>query len=134
MSLIDSLRNWGESLFSSKKAYIAAQAMPSLSSIDVPIGEAGSVNNKFIAPESGYVVFNGSASEGGKTQQMWNAGNFNPKSISPMATSFTNWMPVNKGDTITFYYDTGLTDLSMRFYRAVGGGLKVYQGLIAFYE
>lgn len=124
MSLKDKLRSLIESTFTSKKAYIAEQAMPGLDGIGVHIGEAGSINNNYIAPESGYIVFNGSANESGKNQQMWNAGNFNPKSITPTATSFTNWMPVRKGDTITFYYDTGISDVAIRFYRAVGGGLN----------
>ena len=130
MSLKDKLRSLIEATFTSKNAYIADQAMPSLDAISVSIGEAGSINNNYIAPDSGYLVFNGTADESGKNQQMWNAGNFNPKSSAPTATSFTNWMPVKKGDTITFYYDAGISEIAIRFYRTVGGGLKsfVYGG------
>lgn len=121
---IDFLRNWGESLFTSKKAYISNQAMPSTSSINVDIGSAGTISNQFVAPETGYMIFNGTTQRLGQQTQMWNSGNFNPKATAPNSTSIVNWLPVAKGQVISFYYDTGMTDITIRFFRSIGGGIN----------
>lgn len=54
VGLIDFLRNWGESLFSSKKAFIAKQAMPSTQrGINVQISPT---MKNYVAPSDGFLA------------------------------------------------------------------------------
>lgn len=52
---IDLLRNWGESLFTSKKAYISNQALPSDSVISIG-APTTDVYFEYTAPSDGYIV------------------------------------------------------------------------------
>lgn len=118
MSLIEKLRDWGESLFTSKKAYIAQQSLPTesfVSQVRVPNDEG---NHSYISPIDGWVQYmptNGSATNVQLHYQ-------NVHSVMASGTPFTfyGFVPVQKGVAVLARSsgDSGV----LLFIRSIGGG------------
>ena len=118
VGLIDFLRSWGESLFTSKKAYIAQQSLPTepfVSQVSVPNDES---SHSYISPIDGWVQYiptNGSANN---VQLHFR----NLHSVMASGTPFTfyGFVPVQKGVTVIALSsgDPGV----LLFIRSIGGG------------
>ena len=119
VGLIDYLRNCGESLFTSKKAYIAKQSLPTesfVSQVSVPNDES---NHSYISPIDGWVQYmpiNGSATNVQLHYQ-------NVHSVMASGTPFTfyGFVPVQKGVAVLARSsgDPGV----LLFIRSIGGGI-----------
>ena len=118
VGLIDFLRGWGESLFTSKKAYISNQAMPSTSEISVSASEG---EGSFTAPTDGYLVLGASrkTSSDFAVVNIWN--NINTCSVSSAGYGQSRaYVPCKKGKTVQFSI-IGNVDRSA-FISTIGGG------------
>ena len=127
MSLIDSLRNWGESLFASKKAYIAAQAMPGNSSISINV--SAGARTEYTTPSDGYVNFQAKANKKNVVSwlQVWGdqlaqTVNANLNSSDELSIN----LPFKKGAIVYLSNGGGLVNLSAKFVYLVGGGLTAF--------
>ena len=120
MSLIDKLRDWGESLFNSKKAYIAQQSLPTesfVSQVSVPNDEG---NHSYISPIDGWVQYmpiNGNA-----TNVQLHYQNVHSVMASGVPFTFYGFVPVQKGVEVLARSsgDSGV----LLFIRSIGGGLS----------
>lgn len=113
------LRSWGDSLFNSKKAFIAKQALPANSSIVV-----GQGLSSYIATEDGYIRFLVKTTS---AQSPWfNVGIYGGISAYLPAINFLDGtssfsIPVKKGDNVSFAAD-GCEIQSVSLFKLVGGG------------
>ena len=121
MSLIDSLRSWGESLFTSKKAYIAQQAMPSENSITL-IDSDNTASYEYIAPADGYMwISTKYKNESGIVQLYDETAEYSYQTEKQNSNARLKFMiPVRKGDKVQ---KTGtLTVDLLKFIYSIGGG------------
>ena len=119
MSLIDKLRDWGESLFTSKKTYIAQQSLPMSVGYSDQIIPDGTETVDVTAPCDGWVnLISGSLN--GKNYQLYTEG-----AQFFLAGNFNCWyratIPVKKGDVVHVHSEG--TQSTLRFVRSIGGGL-----------
>ena len=125
MSLIDKLRDCGESLFSSKKAFVAHQAMPDDSSVTT-ISQSGQDVTDYIAPFDGYAVLTANATNSGSIGLGLYSGSKNYGAVltAPVDAGQTNSLikPVAKGNSVRYYtYRNNLKDITLKFVRSIGG-------------
>ena len=113
VGLIDFLRGWGESLFTTKKAYISNQAMPSDS---VQEYEYENISEQaFVAPSDGYLTIGSGVSNGSGHCVCW--GGIETAVASNENTAI--FAPMKKGQTRYF----SVTNYRfVRFIPTVGGG------------
>ena len=120
MSLIDKLRDWGESLFTSKKTYIAQQSLPISVGYSDQIIPDGTETVDVTAPCDGWVNLI-SESLNGRNYQLYTEG-----AQFLLAGNFNCWyrasIPVKKGDVVHVHSEG--TQSTLRFVRSIGGGLN----------
>ena len=126
VGLIDFLRNWGESLFSSKKAFVAHQSMPDDSSVTT-VSQSGQDVTDYIAPFDGYAVLMANATNSGSIGLGLYSGSQNYGTVltAPVDAGHTNSLikPVAKGNSVRYYtYRNNLKDITLKFVRSIGGG------------
>ena len=117
VGLIDFLRNWGESLFSSKKEFIAAQAMPAESSTEYSYESTDSVT--FTAPSDGYLTIGASQANGETRIICW--GGVESTIADKSGEALAVFSPMRKGQVK--YFSVSAYRF-VRFYPLVGGGLS----------
>ena len=115
---IDFLRNWGESLFTSKKAYIAQQSLPTesfVSQVSVPNDES---NHSYISPIDGWVQY--MPTSGSATNVQLHYQNVHSVMASGTPFTFYGFVPVQKGVAVIARSsgDSGV----LLFIRSIGGG------------
>ena len=123
---IDFLRNWGESLFTSKRAYISNQAMPGDTDVIVSANPASTNPVRFVAPSDGYVY----VSDRGVNNQVSSLevnhadyGPFGTRSFGDGNSIIRLIFPVKKGRSVDINFsNTALTDIVCRFRATIGGG------------
>lgn len=124
---IDFLRSWGESLFTSKKAYISNQAMPDDNLVvDIQQNTSGDIT-EFIAPYDGYAMVRASTKQTGsiglgiysdnEAYQTTMTVQSNPGQLNALLK------PVSKGSVVCLHaYRANLNLISMKFISTIGGG------------
>lgn len=130
MSLIDKLRDWGESLFNSKKAFISRQAMPDDGSITT-VSQSGQDVTDYVAPFDGYAVLTANATMSGSIGMgIYSASeSYGTILTVPVSAGQTNSLikSVAKGSTVRYYtYRSNLKDITLKFVRSIGGGLTAF--------
>lgn len=118
---IDFLRNWGESLFTSKKAYIAQQSLPNTqeSVITVPNDDT---THTTVSPIDGWACMN---SNDGNVDNFQLFTNEIHSLISlPGTFWFRGFIPVKKGDVVNYRCSGSSSGAILRFIRSIGGGLS----------
>lgn len=124
VGLIDYLRGWGESLFTSKKAFIAQQSLPNtkVSVITVPNDDT---THATVSPIDGWACM---ISNDGNAD---NFQLFTNETHSLIALTgrfwFRGFIPVKKGDTVN--YRCSGSGAHLDFIRSIGGG-----GLARFFK
>lgn len=118
VGLIDYLRNWGESLFTSKKAYIAQQSLPTesfVSQVSVPNDEG---DHSYISPIDGWVQY--IPTNGSTTNVQLHYQNVHSVMASGTPFTFYGFVPVQKGVAVIARSsgDSGV----LLFIRSIGGG------------
>lgn len=120
MSLIGKLRDWGESLFTSKKTYIAQQSLPMTSGYSDQIIPDSTGTSDVVAPCDGWVNLISSTLNGQNYQLYTEGAQF------LLAGNFNCWyrasIPVKKGDVVHVHSEG--TASTLRFVRSIGGGIN----------
>ena len=127
MSLIDYLRNWGESLFTSKRAFIPEQTAPETESVDVSLSatSASSWSNlgTYYAPKAGYVRINGLGLKVAESAVQVAMDSIVQTEFSGWANSSLNAsVYVGKGQKVSFW-GSGVNNVKAYFVSTIGGGL-----------
>lgn len=121
MSLIDSLRSWGESLFTTKKAYIAQQSSPQStpsSTIECVKGTWGQATS----PIDGYA--NIYATNGASAGNLFLQSNERKCRLGTASSGDAGLiMSVSKGEAISYWVDTMFENCSISYFKKIGGGL-----------
>ena len=125
---IDFLRSWGESLFTSKRAYISNQAMPGDTDVIVSANPSSTNPVRFVAPSDGYVY----VSDRGVNNQVSSLevnhadyGPFGTRSFGDGNSIIRLIFPVKKGRSVDINFSNmALTDIVCRFRATIGGGLN----------
>ncbi len=121
VGLIGYLRNWGESLFTSKKAYIAQQSLPNTqeSSITVPNDDT---THATVSPIDGWACMR---SDDGNVKNFQLFTN-EIHSVISLSTPywFRGFIPVKKGDVVNYRCFGSGAGAHLDFIRSIGGGLN----------
>lgn len=120
VGLIDYLRNWGESLFTSKKAYIAQQSLPNTqqSEITVPNDDT---THETVSPIDGWACM---ISNDGNVENFQLYTNEIHSVISSSTPCwFRGFIPVKKGDVVNYRCYSSGAGAHLDFIRSIGGGL-----------
>lgn len=128
MSLIDSLRNWGESLFNSKKAFIVQQTYLDYSKNVVIRNDTINTaeNIAYVAPGDGVIVsyLNDKTSINGIMTTLSSMSLVNFGAVTGAASTAT-FAPVKKGESVTIFTKTfDYANRVVRYIPYLGGGLK----------
>ena len=115
MSLKDLIRSLIESTFTSKKAYISNQAMPSSSITNYQYEEDS--DQSFTSPNDGYLTIGGSLVNGVSRCVMW--GGIESTIASNEETAA--YVPMRKGQTVYF---SVTNPRFIKFVSTIGGGLN----------
>lgn len=109
---IDFLRNWGESLFTSKRAYISNQAMPSDSAQEYEY--ENTVEQTFVAPSDGYLTIGSGVSNGSGHTVCWGGiettvgSDENTAVFAPMKKGQTRYFSVTSYRFVRFIPTVGV--------------------------
>lgn len=122
---IDFLRNWGESLFTSKKAYIAKQPLPGSFHSSQTITTTSEYQD-FISPVDGFASIDTRTSESGirfrlineRDADTWIGQSF----YKGTNATYSACVPVNKGDKVRLTYTKTGSQLLLNWIRSIGGG------------
>lgn len=123
VGLIDFLRNWGESLFTSKKAFISTQASIDCSHVLQIDGV-----DEYTAPADGAVCayINDLITSGpsGFVSSIINDTTIQQMTYAINESGYkTLWQPVKKGDKVMFNRRTeSPKNWAIKFYPTIGGG------------
>ena len=123
---IDFLRNWGESLFTSKRAYISNQAMPGDTDVVVSANPSSTNPVRFVATSDGYVYVSDRGVNNQVSSLEVNHADFGPfgtRSFGDGNSIIRLIFPVKKGRSVDINFsNTALTDIVCRFRATIGGG------------
>lgn len=127
MSLIDYLRNWGESLFTSKKAYISQQAAIGSEDSQVTITQSG---QEIVAPCDGYAFINMTPISATRNSFLSAISErlAHQHEATVVGYSARLHIPVKKGEKVQILYIgfEQTTSAVCRFFSLVGGGLRLF--------
>lgn len=125
---IDFLRSWGESLFTSKRAFIPEQTAPETESVDVSLS-ATSANTwanlgTYYAPKAGYVRINGIGLKVAESAVQVAMDSIVQTQFSGWANSSLNAsVYVGKGQKVSFW-GSSVNNVKAYFVSTIGGGLN----------
>lgn len=123
VGLIDYLRNWGESLFTSKKAYIAQQSLPNAieSVITVPNDDT---THTTVSPIDGWACMR--SDDGNVTNYQLFTNEVHSVISTVGGIWFRGFIPVKKGDTVYYRCHSSGAGAHLDFIRSIGGGLRAF--------
>lgn len=125
--LIDFLRNWGESLFTSKRAFIPEQTAPETESVDISLSATSADTWKnlgtYYPPNAGYVRITGLGLKVAESAVQVAMDSLTQTQFSGWANSAldTN-IYVGKGQKVSFW-GSGVNNVKAYFVSTIGGGL-----------
>ena len=126
VGFIDFLRNWGESLFTSKKKFIAQQPLPNVLHSQQSVSTGDGVYQDFVSPVDGFVTIDTEQKESGIRFRMMvkkTAGYLVGTSFYKGTDStYSAYLPVSKGDTVSFTYTKSNSSLLLSWISSIGGG------------
>lgn len=117
VGLIDFLRNWGESLFTSKKAYIAQQSLPNAKESEITV-PSDDTTRTTVSPIDGWACM---ISNDGKVVNFQLFTN-EVHSVIALTTPywFRGFIPVKKGDTVNYRCSGSGAGAHLDFIRSIG--------------
>lgn len=122
VGLIDFLRGWGESLFTSKKAYIAQQSLPNAQESVITVPNE-STEYTTVSPIDGWACMISNDGNLGNFQLFTNE--IHSVISVPTPFWFRGFIPVKKGDTVNYRCSgSGSTGGKLSFIRSIGEGLN----------